>query len=147
MIQRTFVILKPDAVQRKLVWRILDRFDDKSFKIVAMKMLYFTDALVHDLYAHIETRTIFPQFKQYITSGPVVAMVLEREDAIRVARKMCGSTDPNDAYPGTIRADFAKNLDNNIIHVADSEASADMEMMLFFDKNELFSYKRVLIDD
>jgi len=147
MLQRTLVILKPDAVQRKLVGRIIDRFDDKSFKIVAMKMLYFTDALIHDLYGHIEQRSIFPQFKKYITSGPVIAMILEREDAIRVARKMCGSTDPNDAYPGTIRADYAKNLDNNIIHVADSVDSAEMEITLFFDKDEIFAYKRVLIDD
>jgi nucleoside-diphosphate kinase len=112
-----------------------------------MKMLTFTDALIHDLYAHIETRSIFPQFKKYITSGPVIAMVLEREDTIRAARKMCGATDPSDAYPGTIRADFAKDLDNNVIHVSDSVESAEMEIMLFFDKNEIHSYKRVLIDD
>ena len=147
MLQRTLIILKPDAVQRKLVGKIIERFDDKGFKIVAMKMLYFTDSLIHDLYAHIEVRDIFPRFKKYITSGPVVALVLEREDAIKIARKMCGPTDPSDALPGTIRADYAKNLDNNIIHVADSIDSVEMEITLFFDKEEIFSYKRVLIDD
>lgn len=147
MLQRTLIILKPDTIQRKLVGRIIDRFDEKGFKIVAMKMLYFTDSLIHDLYRHIETRPIFPEFKKYITSGPVIAMILERVDAIRVAYQMVGCTNPLDASAGTIRGDFAKNIDNNIIHVADSPENAEMEITLFFDKNEIFSYRRTLIDD
>jgi nucleoside-diphosphate kinase len=139
MLQRTLVVLKPDAVQRYLVGRIVDRFEQKWLKVIGAKMLCFNDTLIGDMYSHIKNLPIFQQFREYITSGPVLALVLEWEDAIISAKKMCGSTNPVDAFPWTIRADFAKNLDNNIIHASDCGENVDMEILLFFDENEIYS--------
>ncbi|MCX8172243.1 MAG: nucleoside-diphosphate kinase [Archaeoglobaceae archaeon] len=139
--ERTFVMVKPDGVQRGLIGEVISRLERKGLKIVAIKMLKIPKELAEEHYAEHRSKPFFPSLISYITSGPVVAMVVEGKDAVKVVRKLVGATNPVDAEPGTIRGDFALDLGRNIVHASDSIASAEREIKLFF-KEEILSYRR-----
>ncbi|RLF37075.1 MAG: nucleoside-diphosphate kinase [Thermoplasmata archaeon] len=141
--ERTLVILKPDAVQRGLVGEIISRFEKRGLKIVAMKMVKVSRELAEEHYKIHRGKPFFEPTVNYITSSPVVAMVIEGRNAIEVVRKMMGSTDPQKAEPGTIRGDYALYIGRNIIHGSDSKENAEFEINLWFKEDEIFDYKRI----
>jgi len=141
--ERTLVILKPDAVQRGLVGEIISRFEKRGLKIVAMKMVKVSRELAEEHYKIHRGKPFFEPTVNYITSSPVIAMVIEGRNAIEVVRKMMGSTDPQKAEPGTIRGDYALYIGRNIIHGSDSKENAEFEIDLWFKEDEIFDYKRI----
>ena len=132
MTERTLVLLKPDAVRRKLIGEIISRFEKKRFDIVALRILTFDEELVNKHYEEHIRKEFFPRLKKFIMSGPTVAAVIEGDDAINSVRKMVGATDPRDASPGTIRGDLATEMPQNLVHASDSPARAQKELALFF---------------
>jgi nucleoside-diphosphate kinase len=145
-VQKTLVLLKPDAVQKSVTGEIIARFERKGLKIVGMKMLQLDQKLCDEHYAEHVTKGFYKFMSAFMMSGPIVAMAIEGDEAIKVVRTMCGATNPADALPGTVRGDFAKNIDNNIIHSSDGEESAAKEVARFFKADEIFSYGRSLVD-
>ncbi len=135
--ERTFVAIKPDGVKRGLIGRIIKRFENKGYKIIAMKMLHPTLEIAEKHYAEHVGKPFYPGLIKYITSGPIIAMVLEGPDVIDGSRHMMGSTVPNSAEVGTIRADFAMVQEFNVIHGSDSVASAEREIGIYFKPEEL----------
>jgi len=142
--ERTFVMVKPDGVERGVIGEVISRLERKGLKIVGMKMLKIDESLAKDHYAEHKGKPFFDSLVAYITSGPVVTMVVEGKEAIRVVRTLVGATNPRDASPGTIRGDFGMDLGRNIIHASDSEESAKREISLFFKPEEIFTYERVI---
>lgn len=135
--------MKPDAVQRGLIGAILQRFEDRGLKVVAMKMLRVSRNLAETYYAEHKGKAFFEPLMSYIGSGPVVAMVLEGEGAAAIVRKMMGKTNSAEAEPGTIRGDFALTIGRNLIHGSDSPESAKREIPLFFKPEEIYAYTRI----
>jgi len=131
-LERTLVLLKPDAVQRGLVGPILARFEQKGLKIVGLKLRQFPSALVQHHYEAHKERPFYKALVDFMTSGPVVALVLEGGNAIEVTRKLMGKTNAAEAEPGTIRGDFALSRSNNLVHGSDSPEAAKKELALFF---------------
>ncbi|MFQ5933241.1 MAG: nucleoside-diphosphate kinase [Dehalococcoidia bacterium] len=140
--ERTLVLLKPDAVQRGLVGETIARLERQGLKIVAMKMLQMDAALADRHYAVHQDKPFFQGLVEFITSGPIVAIVLEGLNAIEVVRNAMGATDPAQAQTGTIRGDLALDIVRNLIHGSDSTETAEKEVDLFFSKEELLSYER-----
>lgn len=140
--ERTLILLKPDAVQRGLVGAILARFEAKGLKPVALKMMRISPELAERHYAAHKGKDFYEPLLAFVTAGPVVAMVLEGVDAVRVARAMMGSTFGPDAAPGTIRGDFGMSRRYNLVHGSDSPETAQEEIELFFDAEDLFEYDR-----
>lgn len=130
--ERTFVMIKPDAVKRKLMGRIIQRFEDKGLEIVKMRMLKMSRELAEKLYEEHRNKDFFKELVDFITSDRVVVMVIEGEKAISVVRKMIGKTNPLEADMGTIRGDFGYSTPDNLVHASDSEKSAKREIQLFF---------------
>jgi nucleoside-diphosphate kinase len=141
--ERTFVLLKPDAVQRALVGEIVGRFEGRGLKIVAMKMVRVPRSLGETYYAEHKGKPFFEPLMSYITAGTVVAMVLEGDGAVAAVRRMMGKTNSAEAEPGTIRGDLALTIGRNLIHGSDSLESAKREIPLFFKPDEIQSYARV----
>ncbi|MBQ6219467.1 MAG: nucleoside-diphosphate kinase [Methanosphaera sp.] len=141
MKQRTFAMLKPDAVKRRLTGKILSRFEERGIKIIAAKTLMISEDLAKTHYGEHSEKPFFNDLVTYITSGPVFAMVLEADDVINMVRKMVGATNPKEADVGTIRADYAIDLGRNVIHASDSEESAVREINLFFNESEFCDYE------
>lgn len=137
--QRTFVAIKPDAVQRGLIGEIITRFEKKGLKIAALKMIHPKKELAEKHYIEHKGKPFFKDLVSFITEGPIVAIVLEGINAIEDARRMMGTTKPEEALPGTIRADYAQVKESNIIHGSDSEASAKYEISLYFNEDEICS--------
>jgi nucleoside-diphosphate kinase len=133
-------MLKPDAVKRKLAGKIIARLEEKGLKIVAAKMLIIDDDLAKEHYGEHSEKPFFKDLVDYITSGPVLAMVIEGSECITLIRKMVGATNPKEANLGTIRGDYAIDTGRNIIHASDSPASAQREIALFFKDSEICSY-------
>ncbi|HKZ98746.1 MAG TPA: nucleoside-diphosphate kinase [Thermoplasmata archaeon] len=140
---RTFVLLKPDAVQRGLVGKVVARFEARGLKLVGLKMLRVSRSLAETYYAEHKGKAFFEPLMQYVGSGPVVAMVLEGDNAVPVVRKMMGKTNSAEAEPGTIRGDYALTIGRNVIHGSDSPETAKKEIGLFFRRDELIEYARV----
>ncbi|HHW41769.1 MAG TPA: nucleoside-diphosphate kinase [Syntrophomonadaceae bacterium] len=138
--ERTFVMVKPDGVQRQLVGEIIRTFERRGLKIVGLKMLRITKELASRHYAEHQGKPFFDGLVEYITSAPVVAMVLEGRNCISLVRQMMGATDPAKAAPGTIRGSFGIDIGRNVIHGSDSPESAAREISLFFDESELLDY-------
>ena len=130
--EKTFVMIKPDAVRRKLIGRIIQRFEDKGLEIVEMKMLKIPRELAEKLYEEHRNMDFFEELVNFITSGKVVVMVIEGNNAISVVRKMIGKTNPLEADMGTIRGDFGYSTPDNLVHASDSKESAKREIQLFF---------------
>ncbi len=144
--ERTLVLLKPDAVQRNLVGSILSRFEAKGYKIVGLKMQSPSEAVWKEHYAHIAAKPFFPAILKFMTASPLVAVALEGSNVVDELRKMIGATNPKEAVLGTIRGDFAKTIDFNVIHASDSAAAAEVEIKRFFAEGEVKSYGRELFD-
>jgi nucleoside-diphosphate kinase len=135
--QRTLSIIKPDAVSKNLVGKIYTRFEESGLKVVAAKMKQLTVADAEGFYAIHKERPFFRDLVTFMVSGPVMIQVLEGENAVDKHREIMGATDPKQAAPGTIRADFASSIDENAVHGSDSEANAQTEISYFFNTNEL----------
>ncbi len=143
MVERTFALLKPDAVQRGLAGQILHRFERRGLKIVALKFMRVSRQLAESYYAEHKGKPFYEPLMSYITSGPVIAMVLEGDGAVAIVRKMMGKTNSAEAELGTIRGDFALTIGRNVIHGSDSPESAKREIGFFFKPEELHDYKRI----
>jgi len=141
--ERTFVMIKPDGVQRGLVGEIINRFEKKGLKIVAMKFVSVSKALAEKHYGVHKGKSFFEPTLKYITSSPVVAMVLEGINAINTVRTMMGKTNPQDASMGTIRGDYGQFIGRNIVHGSDSFETAEFEINLWFKPEEIANYKRI----
>ena len=138
-VERTLSIIKPDAVARDLIGEIYSRFERGGLRIVAAKMLRLDRPRAAGFYAEHEGKPFFEGLCAYMTSGPILVQVLEGENAIAANRQLMGATNPAEAAPGTIRADFAESLDANSVHGSDSAASARREIACFFEPSEIFS--------
>ncbi|MFL2726286.1 MAG: nucleoside-diphosphate kinase [Gammaproteobacteria bacterium] len=135
--QRTLSIIKPDAVSKNVIGKIISRFEDNGLKIVAGKLLSLSEEMAAGFYAEHEGRPFFKALIEFMTSGPIFVQVLEGEDAVIKNRELMGSTNPEEADRGTIRADFAKSIDANAVHGSDSLESAAREINYFFNDNEI----------
>jgi nucleoside-diphosphate kinase len=142
--ERTFVLLKPDAVARRLTGEIIQRFERRGLKIVAMKLLQVTPELSKKHYAEHVSKPFYPLLETFITSGPVVAMVIEGPEAISVVRNMLGPTNGRQAAPGTIRGDFGLSRQMNLVHGSDGPEAAAREIPLYFQPEEIVSYAATL---
>ena len=139
--ERSLVLLKPDTVQRGLIGKLISRLEDKGLKIAAMKLMKVSEDLAKRHYEEHLEKDFFSDLFDFITSSPIVAMVVEGEKAIAVTREMMGATNPFEAKPGTIRGDHGLDLTKNLIHGSDSPESAKREIELFFDKEEILDYE------
>eukprot|EP01100_Stratorugosa_tubuloviscum_P010909 TRINITY_DN475_c0_g2_i1.p1 TRINITY_DN475_c0_g2~~TRINITY_DN475_c0_g2_i1.p1 ORF type:complete len:227 (-),score=117.22 TRINITY_DN475_c0_g2_i1:107-787(-) len=139
-IERTFIAVKPDGVQRGLVGEIVSRFEKRGYKLVGIKMITPTKEFTEEHYADLKGRSFFPGLVRYFSSGPVVAMVFEGKDAVANGRSLIGATNPAAAAPGSIRGDFCISVGRNIIHGSDTTANAQSEINLWFKDNEVSSY-------
>ena len=140
--ERTLILIKPDALQRGLAGEIISRLEQRGLKFAGMKLMQVDDALARRHYAEHEGKPFLESLVSFITSSPLIAAVLEGPDAIAAARSMMGATDPQQAAPGTIRGDFALYVQYNLIHGSDSPESAQREIALFFDEAELVTWER-----
>ena len=141
MLQKTLIILKPDAVKRGLVGKILARFEEKGIKIVAMKMVQLNREILEKHYAEHKGKPFYESLVSFMQSGPVVLAVLEGFNAIEVVRKMVGATNGREAEPGTIRGDYSMSQQNNLIHASADTSVAEREIKLFFKEDELLDYE------
>lgn len=140
--ERTLIIIKPDAVQRGLVGEIIHRFERRGLRMVAMKMVWIDESLAGEHYAIHRGKPFYKSLISYITSSPVVVTVLEGNNAIEVARSTMGATAPAKAQPGTIRADFGMEIGRNLVHGSDAAQTAEREVSLFFDEDEIHNWNR-----
>jgi len=135
--QKTLVLIKPDAIERGLAGEIISRLERKGLKIIALKMLQMDKSMAERHYAIHEGKPFFPALVDFITSSPIIAAVVEGKNAVEVVRRMMGETDPLHAAPGTIRGDFGLDIGRNLIHGSDSEENAQEEINLFFSEEEI----------
>ncbi|SFK00463.1 nucleoside diphosphate kinase [Halobacillus dabanensis] len=140
--EKTFLMVKPDGVQRNLIGDIVARFERKGFKLAGAKLMAIPNELAEEHYGEHKEKPFFGELVDFITSGPVFAMVWEGDDVIATARKMMGATKPAEASPGTIRGDFGVTVGKNVIHGSDSKESAEREIGLFFETSELVNYEK-----
>lgn len=140
--ERSVVLVKPDGVQRALIGEIIHRFERKGLKLVGLKMISLSDALLDEWYVHHKDKPFFPGLKAYMQSYPVVAMLWEGVDAAVTIRKMIGVTKARDAEPGTIRGDFALSQQYNLIHASEDSAAAQKEEKIMFKKDEIFFWEK-----
>jgi nucleoside-diphosphate kinase len=131
---KTFFMIKPDGVQRNLIGEVISRVEKKGFEITKIKMMMITQALAEEHYGEHKEKPFFNDLVEFITSGPVVAMQVEGENVVVQIRNLMGATNPSDATPGSIRGDLATELDKNVVHGSDSDASAERELSLFFSE-------------
>lgn len=141
--ERTFLMIKPDGVQRGLVGNIIARLEGKGLKLVAMKIMHLTRDLAARHYSEHKDKPFYDSLIEFITSAPVVAMAWEGDNAVEIVRTLIGETDPKKSLPGTIRGDLAVYTGKNVVHGSDSSASASREIDLFFSSDEICSYTRV----
>jgi nucleoside-diphosphate kinase len=141
MIERTFSMIKPDAVERGLSGQVIAILEAKGLKVVAMRMIKMDNKRAKKLYEVHKRKPFYDDLIEYAMSGPVVTMILEGEDAVRRLRQVIGATDPSKAEPGTVRRDFGITVLKNAIHAADSPENAEREMRIFFKKSEILSYE------
>ena len=135
--EQTLSIIKPDAVKKNVIGKIIDRFESNGLRIAAMKKVQLSEKDAGEFYAVHKERPFFGELVEFMTSGPVVVMVLEGENAVAKNRELMGATDPKEAAPGTIRADFAESIDANAVHGSDSLENAAKEIAFFFAQREI----------
>ncbi|MDB5055148.1 MAG: ndk [Bacilli bacterium] len=138
--EQTFIMIKPDGVQRALIGEIVKRLEEKGLQLVASKLMKIRLDQAEQHYQEHQGKTFFQDLLTFITSGPVFAMVWQGDQAVALSRLLIGKTNPLDAAPGTIRGDFALHTGMNIIHGSDSKESADREIAIFFERNEILTY-------
>ena len=136
--EKTLSIIKPDAVAKNVLGKILDRFESAGLKIIAIKMLHLDKDMAEGFYVEHKGKPFFEKLINFMTSGPVVGQVLSGENAIKANRELMGSTNPEEAAQGTIRSDFAESIDANAVHGSDSSESAEREISYFFNESEIF---------
>lgn len=139
--ERTLILFKPDCVQRRLVGRVLSRFEEKGFNVIAMKMLHVTTDLAKQHYAEHVEKPFYPGLEKFITGSPIVAAVIEGREVIRVVRDMLGATSGLQAAAGTIRGDFSSSRQMNLVHASDGSEAAAREIELYFASDEIHSYE------
>ncbi len=144
--ERTLVLVKPDGVQRQLVGEVISRFERKGLKLVAMKMIQMSRELAERHYAIHKGKSFYDELVRFITSGPVVAMVLEGRMAVKQTRNLMGSTRPEESTPGSIRGDLAVFTGQNLVHGSDSDENAQQEIANFFQPGEVVSYELAVKD-
>lgn len=142
MMEKTFLMVKPDGVQRGLIGEIVSRFERKGFQLVGAKLMQIPTGVAEQHYGEHKGKPFYDELVSFITSGPVFAMVWQGENVIATARQMMGATNPQDALPGTIRGDYGVTVGKNIIHGSDSLESAKREISLFFKEEELVEYTK-----
>jgi nucleoside-diphosphate kinase len=142
--EKTFIMVKPDGVQRGLIGEIVARFEKKGFQLVGAKLMQVSRELAEQHYAEHKEKPFFGELVDFITSSPVFAMVWAGEGVIETARQMMGKTNPKDAAPGTIRGDYGISVGMNIIHGSDSPESAEREIKLWFKEEELLNYEKTI---
>lgn len=140
--ERTLVLVKPDGVQRGLTGEVIARLERRGLKMIGLKMVNVSQELAEEHYAVHEGKPFYEPLIEYITSSPVVAMVVEGTEAIAAVRKVAGATNPIEAGPGTIRADFALEIGRNIVHASDAPDTAEFEVALWFNEDDLCPYER-----
>tara|TARA_B100001029_G_scaffold177944_1_gene183571 strand:+ start:939 stop:1358 length:420 start_codon:yes stop_codon:yes gene_type:complete len=137
-VENTLSIIKPDAVSKNVLGKILDRFESSGLKIIAIKMLHLDKDIAEGFYVEHKGKPFFEKLINFMTSGPVVVQVLSGENAIKTNRELMGNTNPEEAASGTIRSDFAESIDANAVHGSDSPESAEREISYFFTESEIF---------
>jgi nucleoside-diphosphate kinase len=143
--ERTLVLLKPDCVQRRLMGRVLSRLEDKGLTVVGLKMLWVSPELARKHYAEHVNKPFYPGLEAFITAAPVVAMIVQGLDAIRVVRELLGPTNGLEAPPGTIRGDYSSSRQMNLVHASDGPEAADREIRLYFTAAEIYDYAPTLM--
>ena len=139
--ERTFAMLKPGVLQRRMAGELLTRIEKKGLSVIALKLIAIPKPLAERHYAEHKGKDFYPGLIAYMTSGPVVAMVIEGRDAVSALRALCGATNPAEAHSGTIRGDYGARTQRNLIHASDSILSAEREIALFFQPEELHAWK------
>ena len=142
MMERTLILIKPDALQRGLVGKVMTYFENKGLKLVGNKMMQLDDAILNEHYSHLVTKPFFKGIADFMKSAPVMAQCWEGNDAVKVVRNLCGITNARDAAPGTIRGDLAMSVMCNLVHASDSSETALVEVPRFFKSEELFNYDK-----
>lgn len=142
--ERTLILIKPDAIQRGLVGKIITRFEEKGLKPVGLKFLKLTDALLNEHYSHLADKPFFGGIRRFMQLTPVIAICIEGLDCVETVRNLCGITKSREAAPGTIRGDWAMSIQANLVHASDSIETAEKEVARFFDPSELFEYQSAL---
>lgn len=141
--EKTIVIIKPDALQRNLFGNIISRFESKGLKIVGLKMIRLDDVLLEEHYIYQKDKPFFSALKNFMKKSPVIVMVLEGLEAVKVVRMICGKTSGREADVGTIRGDLSMSTQTNIIHASDSPEVAQKELAIFFKDSEIFNYLKI----
>ncbi|KKU22072.1 MAG: Nucleoside diphosphate kinase [Candidatus Nomurabacteria bacterium GW2011_GWA1_46_11] len=144
--EKSLIIIKPDAIQRNLAGEVIRRFENKGLKIIGLKMMSIEDALLDEHYAHIKDKPFFPGIRDFMESCPVIVMAVEGINAISAIRIIVGPTKSWEADAGTIRGDFSLSTQSNIVHASDSVESGEVEVKRFFQKDEIFEYKKIDTD-
>ena len=144
--ERTLVLLKPDCVQRRLMGKVLSRFEEKGLNVIGLKMLQVTPQLAKTHYAEHVQKPFYPGLEKFITASPIVAMVMEGLEVIRVVREMLGATSGLKAAAGTIRGDYSSSRQMNLVHASDGPEAAAKEIALYFKPEEILPYEPTLID-
>ena len=142
--ERTLVLIKPDAMQRDLIGELIQRLERKGLKLVGIKMMALSDDLLDEHYSHLVGRDFFAEIKTFMRSTPIIACCWEGVDCVNTVRAMCGITKAREAAPGTIRGDLAMSVQANLVHASDSLETAEIEVARFFNADELFEYEDVL---
>lgn len=142
--EQTYLMIKPDGVQRGLIGKLVQRFEDKGFQLIGAKLMHITKEQAQVHYAEHVNKPFYGELVDFITSGPVFAMVWQGEQVVALSRAMMGKTRPMEAMPGTIRGDFAVRTESNIIHGSDSPESAEREIAIFFKPEELLTYDHAI---
>lgn len=141
--ERTLVIIKPDAVNRSVVGEIIHRFERRGLKIIGMKMEHLSEDVLEEHYSHLKDKPFFPRIKTFMRAAPSVLMVIEGNNAVAVVRKMAGVTHGAEAEPGTIRGDYSLSIQNNVVHASENLKEAEKELKRFFGSDEMFSYEKI----
>jgi nucleoside-diphosphate kinase len=142
-VERTLVLIKPDAVQRGLIGNILNRFERKGLKVVGLKLMELSDEILDDHYSHLSDKPFFPRIKSFMRSTPVIAICLEGFEVVDTVRTLCGITNSREAASGTIRGDLGMSIQCNLVHASDSIETAEVEVPRFFAADELTDYESV----
>lgn len=139
--ERTLILIKPDAIQRGLIGRVISRFEDKGLKVIGIKFLELSNELCAEHYSHLTDKPFFPGIRRFMQQTPVIALCLEGLDSVETVRLLCGITKARAAAPGTIRGDWAMSMQANLVHASDSPETAIKEVARFFNDSELFDYE------
>ncbi len=137
--ERSVVLIKPDGMKKQVIGEVINRMEKADLRVVGLKMIRLSDALLDVWYAHHKDKPFFPSIKSYMMSSPVVAMIWEGDKAISIIRDLCGPTDSRKAQKGTIRGDFGRDIQENVVHASDSRESAEKEINLMFQPEEIHS--------